>query len=121
MKRRAGDRRHRWSQSSDVEVYVPGLVLGTQNGETDGMKEAIQEIIAALQKPLSDSERHAGWSKQIKAGYIPVFSNLLAQIEHGEKQPYFGIARSLDAYGIGGGELYEMMLRVANEANDQLR
>lgn len=85
------------------------------------MREAIQQIIAALEKPLSDSERNAGWNKRIKAGYIPIFSKLLAQIEHGEKPPYFGIARSLDAYGIGGGELYEMMLRVANEANDQLR
>ena len=85
------------------------------------MKEAIQRIIAALQKPLSDSERDDGWSQQIKTGYIPVFSKLLAQIEHGEKPPYFGIARSLDAYGVGSGELYEAMLRVANEANDQLR
>ena len=84
------------------------------------MKEAIREIIAILDQPLSDEEREAGWTKKTKAGYVPVFSKLLKQIELGEPLPNFGIARSLDAYGLGSGDLYEMMLRVANEANDQL-
>lgn len=57
----------------------------------------------------------------MKAGYVPVFIGLLDQIKRGEKPPYFGIVRSLDAYGIGSGDLYERMLRVANETNDQLR
>lgn len=85
------------------------------------MKDAIERIIGVLEQPLSDDERKAGWSKSIKAGYVPVFMKLLAQIKNGESPPHFGIARSLDAYGIGSGDLYEMMLRVANEANDQLR
>jgi hypothetical protein len=74
-----------------------------------------------LGQPLSDDERKAGWSESIKAGYVPVFAKLLAQVDKGEKRPYFGLGRSLDGYGIGSGDLYEMMLRVANEANDQLR
>lgn len=85
------------------------------------MKEAIERIIGVLRQPLSNDERKAGWSENVKARYVPVFERLLAQIENGEELPYFGIARSLDAYGIGSGDLYEMILRVANEANDQLR
>lgn len=85
------------------------------------MKDAIERIIDALQQPVSDRERSAGWSIAVKVGYLPVFMKLLVQVNSGEKPTYFGIARSLDAYGIGSGDLYEMMLRVANEANDQLR
>jgi hypothetical protein len=85
------------------------------------MKETVEQIIAILRQPLSDDERQAGWRKSVKDGYVPVFTKLLAQIEQGEDRPYFGIVRSLDAYGIGGGHLYDMMLRVANETNAQLR
>lgn len=85
------------------------------------MKEAVQQIITVLRQPLSEEERQAGWRKSVKDGYVPVFTKLLAQIEQGENRPYFGIARSLDAYSIGSGDLYEMMLRVANETNAQLR
>ena len=83
------------------------------------MMETIARVIDALRQPLSDDERHAGWSQAIKAGYLPVFAKLLDQIERGEKPPYFGIVRSLDAYGIGGGDLYEMILRAAREVNDR--
>lgn len=85
------------------------------------MEEAIKQIIVVLRQPLSDTERQAGWQKTVKDDYLPVFTKLLKQVQQNEELPYFGIARSLDAYGIGSGELYEMMVRVANEANDQLR
>lgn len=85
------------------------------------MEEAIKQIIAALRQPLSDSERQAGWRNSVKDGYVPVFTKLLTQVQQDEERPYFGIIRSLDAYGIDSGDLYELILRVANEANDQLR
>lgn len=85
------------------------------------MRQAIQQIIEALNQPLSTDERQSGWTTRMKAGYVPVFIGLLDQIKRGEKPPYFGIVRSLDAYGIGSGDLYERMLRVANETNDHLR
>lgn len=85
------------------------------------MEEAIKQIIATLKQPLSGSGREAGWRKSVKDGYVPVFTKLLAQVQQGEDRPDFGIVRSLDAYSIGGGDLHKMMLRVANESNDQLR
>jgi hypothetical protein len=85
------------------------------------LKEAIERIVEALRQPLSDRERDAGWSRAIKASYVPVFTKLLGQVESGKKPPYFGIVRSLDAYGIETGELYEMILLVAREANNRFR
>ncbi|MBX3595406.1 hypothetical protein [Sphingomonas sp.] len=85
------------------------------------MKEAVERIIDVLNQPLSNDERAAGWTQSKKAGYIPVFEKLLEQISRREPVPYFGIARSLDAYGLSTGNLCEMMYSVANETNDKLR
>ncbi len=67
---------------------MPNFALGSKCDKHNVMKEAIEQIIAVLEKPLTDSERKAGWSKEIKTGYVPVFSRLLAQIEKGENPPF---------------------------------
>ena len=85
------------------------------------LEHEIASIIATLREPLKPAERVAGWTAAVKAGHVQVFSDLLAQVRETSEIPYFGVIRSLDAYGIGSGELYDRMIRVANEANDQLR
>ncbi|WP_141653091.1 hypothetical protein [Phenylobacterium immobile] len=85
------------------------------------LEREIASIIATLEAPLSPDERAAGWTKAVKSGYAQTFSDLLTQVRVTYAIPYFGIVRSLDAYGIGGGELYDRLIRVANEANDHLR
>lgn len=85
------------------------------------LEREIASIIADLQRPLLPIEAAAGWTKAVKIGYVQVFSDLLEHMNKTGSMPNFGIVRSLDAYGIGSGELYDRMIRVANEANDQLR
>lgn len=85
------------------------------------LEQDIASIIVRLGEPLQPDEALAGWTKSVKAGYVKVFTELLKQVQEAGGAPYFGIARSLDAYGIGGGDLYEGMLKIANETNAQLR
>lgn len=86
-----------------------------------GLEREIASIIATLEAPLTPAERAVGWTKAVKSGYIQPLTDLLAQVRATGAVPYFPVVRSLDAYGIGEGELYDRMIRVANEANDQLR
>lgn len=85
------------------------------------LERDIASIIATLKAPLEPDERAAGWTRAVKSGYVRLFLDLLTQVRATGAAPHFGVVRSLDAYGIGGGELYDRMIRVANEANDQLR
>ena len=85
------------------------------------LEQEIAVVITQLREPLKSEEEAVGWTKSVKAGYVKVFTDLLAQVQETGGTPYFGIARSLDAYGIGQGELYERMLKIANETNAQLR
>lgn len=88
---------------------------------SSSLEQDIASVVAMLREPLRPDEAAAGWTKAVKTGYVNVFSELLERVRQSGNVGYFGIARSLDAYGIGDGELYERMLEIANETNAQLR
>lgn len=79
--------------------------------------QKIESIIQTLQAPVKSEELASGWTASIKEGYIPFFANLIDDIRSGKEIPYVGLIRSLDAYGIDSGGLYEAMLEVARELN----
>jgi hypothetical protein len=81
------------------------------------LEHDIASVVAQLEAPLDANEAKVGWTKSMKAGYIDVFTKLLSQVQDGEAVPYFGIARSLDGYGLGDGELCERMFHIANKIN----
>lgn len=83
------------------------------------LSDKIEMIIATLKGPLSVDEENAGWTKQSKEGYVPLFGSLLSSLRGGEQIPYVGLARSLDGWGIGDGDLYKNMMEVANEINSR--
>lgn len=101
-----------------ISVFKKACYGGVMSTE---LEREIDSIIADLQRPLLPIEAAAGWTKAVKIGYVRVFSDLLEHMNKTGSMPYFGIVRSLDAYGIGSGELYDRMIRIANEVNDQLR
>lgn len=81
------------------------------------LSEKVIEVIADLETPLSSGEAIAGWTQQAKEGYLPYFEEVLASLREGKPVPYSALVRSLDAWGIGEGELYRKMMVVANEIN----
>lgn len=79
--------------------------------------QKIESIIQTLKAPVTPDESDAGWTESVKGGYIPFFADLINDFRGGKEIPYVGIVRSLDAYGIDGGGLYEAILEVARELN----
>jgi hypothetical protein len=79
--------------------------------------QKIESIIQTLKAPVTSDESGSGWTESIMVGYVPFFANLIEEIRAGKEIPYIGIVRSLDAYGIEGGRLYEAVLEVARELN----
>lgn len=85
------------------------------------LTQKIESVISRLKFSLTADEENAGWTVQSKEGYVPYFEELKTSIRDGKDIPYSALARSLDAYGVGSGDLYDKMMEIANEVNANAR
>ena len=85
------------------------------------MQERIEEIIGSLSAPLTKGQIAAGWTDRSKKGLLPFFEKLLDDVRSAHPVAYIGIVRSLDTWGVDGGELYDRIIGLSAELNSKPR
>lgn len=83
------------------------------------LTDDIGNIIARLRAPVTPEEAAAGWTEKSKGGILPFFEGLLSDLKNSKQIPYIGIVRSLDAWGVDGGRLYDEIINVAAHLNSR--
>lgn len=77
----------------------------------------IDGIIARLSSPLTHEESASGWTERSKKAILSFFEDLRDDVAGGRPIAYIGIARSLDTWGVDGGNLYNEIIEVAAKLN----
>jgi hypothetical protein len=75
----------------------------------------VQGIVGMLSTPVSASEAADGWTSESKKLSKMFFEKLEQEIQSGESLPPMNISRSLDHYGVIGGEILEIAAQISNE------
>ncbi len=81
--------------------------------------QAVRDIAARLEKPLSPEESAAGWTEKSCADTLRFFRKLEIDLSNGADIPYVSIGRALDGFGIDGGQLLEDACRISVALNER--
>lgn len=81
-------------------------------------KQSLDELIASLDRPLSQDLAKYGWDEDIRRGLLEWCTELRGKLERGEPLTHSdlasGLVRWLDAAGVTDGELVESAARASN-------
>ena len=94
--------------------------MPTDKAWDENLKKEIESIIAQLLARATRRERSEGWSENIKDGVLAFFLGLLTEVKKQRTIPYVGIVRSLHAWGVRSGRLYEKISAVADRMNGRM-
>jgi hypothetical protein len=78
----------------------------------------IDDILLILEKPLTNTEKKNGWTKESKKGLTGFFKNLKNQIseknEITEAAKKTSIIRGFDSWGINKGEIFNKAIQISD-------
>jgi hypothetical protein len=74
----------------------------------------IELLLHELSAPVNDAEVADGWRPESKQAVKDYFYSLKGALENNLALPALNVARSLDAWGVGGGDLAESASRISN-------
>lgn len=77
--------------------------------------QEIDEMLVALNCPVSSKEKSDGWSETSKRAMKEFFEDLRIKLLTGEPLPPLNITRGMDHWGVFRGELLENAAHISNE------
>lgn len=83
--------------------------------------DKIDDIVEMLSCPVSISEAADGWTSESKKAVTVFLVELKNKIQSGETLPPMNISRSLDHWGVVGGDILERTAQLSNELRMRLR
>jgi len=82
------------------------------------LRTSVARVVNRLDAPLSDAERHCGWTEESRVSMLVFFRRMLTAIDHGEdlraNRSYSSIARGLDHWGISCGEMLQDAAKISS-------
>ena len=79
------------------------------------VEHEIETMLARLSAPLSAEEAADGWTAESKSATKLFFEDLKQKLLRDESLPPLSISRSLDHWGVVGGNLLEAAARISNQ------
>lgn len=79
------------------------------------MTSALDDLLDQLSVPLTADEEREGCTAEAKAGIAGYVRSRRAQLAVGPLFRDYGLVRGLDAWGVGGGELYNALMDLNRE------
>jgi hypothetical protein len=86
--------------------------LKAQQLTNAGIQRRIERAITALSAPLTDDERHNGWSDKAKMAIKKYLETLKISADTIDERALHPV-RGLDAWGVHGGELFDEIIEIA--------
>lgn len=81
--------------------------------------DLLNELIDELDKPTTESEKRHGWTSQAKIGIKGYLLDIRGNVmKGGEIRIPVSIARGMDSFGVGGGDIFEKGALVSNLINE---
>ena len=81
---------------------------------SQNIEKEVSELLVTLSLPVSEEELSGGWSAGSKKAAERYFNELHTCIRDNKPLPPLGIVRSLDHWGVVGGNLLEKIAKITN-------
>ncbi|AJE97262.1 hypothetical protein SG18_02110 [Pandoraea apista] len=79
------------------------------------VEQEIETMLARLSAPISAVDEADGWTAESMSATRLLFEEIKQKLQRGEQLPPLSISRSLDHWGVVGGDILDMAAQISNQ------